>query len=334
MKISNYTKNGELEKYGNIECVVEKMIKRGNLYRCIFYRKENSLHVYDEEEQVDYEIGNFYLRLKKIDISDKIDNCQKIKYWFDIYRYNNRKNIKEDVQFYYNEGEKVIRKMKERLTINCILNILSLKYFDIYIHELINQGVIKKRYKSVNNEENIELVRKYLISFVKLIYDNENKFIECNFDFTEENKEYYNSNRICGNKDLFLKQRKFDEMYTKIGYMKESVITGKSLYYFIHLPSLIKLMENENRFPQRVSAQVLNIGLRELGILALPTGRNVCNYKTTDGKISMNLTKLYAEKLIELAYPEKLITIDEEQEENNCSTFKTGAGFEVSCENK
>ena len=150
--------------------------------------------------------------------------------------------------------------------------------------------------------------------FMGLIHGAEDVYIENSYDY-DKNKDYYDENNIRSNKDIFLINRKNDENYKKIGYVTYGVTKEengevklkekgnpvlKQEFYFIHLPTLIELMikhkSYENKFYYKLTPQIINIGLERLGLMA----KKRINCKTCDGKISMNLTKLYIDKLKEL----------------------------------
>lgn len=208
-----------------------------------------------------------------------------------------------------------------------------LKYLEIYIQNLLNQGIENKSYISIDNEETTAIVKEYIISFMKLIHGKEDIYRENSFEYGE-NIEYYEQNNICSNKDIFLIEYHTNENYKKIGYVENYMKPDENgnlvpHYYYIHLPELIKLMENEKRFVKKITSQILNVGMRNLGVMALPEGKNISNYKTRNGKFSMNLTKLYVEKLRELAYPLEEIFIKEETKEENDIKEPINGGEEI-----
>lgn len=314
---------------------VENREKAGKAFKIIFNETKEGLWVTDEEKKVKYNIGTFFLRFVKRDENIIENELPEIKYWFDVYYKQKQRYIKSEEKFYYIKGENVINKIKTRLTdkanLNCNKDVL--KYLEIYIQNLLNQGIENKSYISIDNEETTAIVKEYIISFMKLIHGKEDIYIENSFEYGE-NIEYYEQNNICSNKDIFLIEYHTNENYKKIGYVENYMKPDENgnlvpHYYYIHLPELIKLMENEKRFVKKITSQILNVGMRNLGVMALPEGKNISNYKTRNGKFSMNLTKLYVEKLRELAYPLEEIFIKEETKEENDIKEPINGGEEI-----
>lgn len=301
---------------------VENREKAEKAFKIIFNETKEGLWVTDEEKKVKYKIGTFLLRFVKKDENVIENELPEIKYWFEVYYKQKQRYIKSEEKFYYIKGENIINKIKSRLPDKAILNCNKdvLKYLEMYIQNLLNQGIENKNYISIDNEETTAIVKEYIISFMKLIHGKEDIYIENSFEYGE-NIEYYEQNNICSNKDIFLIEYHTNKDYKKIGYVENYMKPDENgnlvpYYYYIHLPELIKLMENEKRFVKKITSQMINIGMRNLGIMALPEGKNISNYKTRNGKYSMNLTKLYAEKLKELAYPFEEILTKEEKEED------------------
>lgn len=301
---------------------VENREKAEKAFKIIFNETKEGLWVTDEEKKVKYKIGTFLLRFVKKDENVIENELPEIKYWFEVYYKQKQRYIKSEEKFYYIKGENIINKIKSRLPDKAILNCNKdvLKYLEMYIQNLLNQGIENKNYISIDNEETTAIAKEYIISFMKLIHGKEDIYIENSFEYGE-NIEYYEQNNICSNKDIFLIEYHTNKDYKKIGYVENYMKPDENgnlvpHYYYIHLPELIKLMENEKRFVKKITSQMINIGMRNLGIMALPEGKNISNYKTRNGKYSMNLTKLYAEKLKELAYPFEEILIKEEKEED------------------
>lgn len=292
-----------------------KRKKKGVECKIIFEEKKDGLHVTDTEQEIQENIGNFFLNLVKEDINYTNDKDNfKTKYLFDIfYIHPKSKNIiKASTQFYYIKGESITQKIENRLPRNVILNSTnkqSLEYFKIYIRELIKRGTKDNMHLLINNEEVKEQVKKYIIHFMELIDGKENKYIEYSYYYNilypNPNHIFYNTYNISSNQDIFLLSYShpeiysnwFKEYYEKIGFIE----IKEPVYLYIHLPSLKKLMEKE-RYTQKMTTQMLNIGLRKLGLIALDEGKNTINLKKNNGdsNISMNLTRLRLDKLKEL----------------------------------
>lgn len=346
----------KLQKYEII-----KYTKKGKDCKIIFEEKEDGVNVTDTEDNINFNLGNFILRF--ISIDENKDNYNDLYiYKFKLYISKNHR-YKECKIFEYKRKERLTTELIENKCccgdytgrLNTAVNGI-LKYFKEYLNILIEKGITVNRYiKNTDNEYNTKRVKEYMEKFMQLIDGGEDVYIENSFDYNK-NKKYYDENNIHSNKDIFLINRNKDKNYKDkmIGYVTYTVDKGengkskldengnpkiKQEYYYIHIPTLINVMEKEYRFPEKITSQVINIGLKKLELI---DNKPRINCKTCDGKLSVLLTKLCIDKLKELDLEGKFLKeFDEEQEiqgknekeqeENNCLTFKTGAGFEVSC---
>lgn len=278
-KIIRYTKNGEEYYYKLIEDI-------DGLYA---------------EEQKDgsmqrTKIGNFFLRYIKVDDNNKSDSS-KILHYFQIYYIdNNKQRIMAENTFCYTKGQYITAKIESGFPSGVQLDSTTkevLDYFKGYLKELIRNGVETGIY--VENEEITKNVKEFLIHFVQFIQGRENLFIEMDFKrvFGEDiqTKTFYDGYNINDNKDLYLVSQAINEKYKKVGfyYIQKN-------YYVIDLPALRQLMEKECN--EKMTARNLNEGLKSLGLIA-----SYSCYKSRSKDYNKNLTALYKDKLIALAYP-------------------------------
>lgn len=287
----------------------------------IFSEQKDGLHITHERKKIERWIGNFALRLIKVDTEYHNEYDSKIKYCFKVYTIRKGRVIENDIDFYIYDNESATNKnVAARLKdVTLERDKVSLEYFNYYVWYLINHERKLNFYHSVNNEMNVKKVRDYLSIFVQLIHGKENEFIESSFDYRNDS-DFYKEKNICGNKDLFLYNYRMNENYKKIGYEDGD-------FYYIHLAALIQFMESERRFPEVLTSQIINIGLHKLNIIALPDDKNTQSIKSRceitkilpngneeKTRISMNLTKLYANRLLELGFPNSEIEPEEEPE--------------------
>lgn len=294
---------------------VVKYSQAGKDVKIIFEETNEGLYATDEKDNKKYKLSNFILRLTKIDENEIDDNDKNTRYVFNLYILKNCK-YSEYSTFIYKRGERITNSIEKRLNKNALLNTdeIALKYFKNYLDKLINNGIITNKYKQVDNEQNKKIVENYMRDFMGFIYGAEDVHIENSYD-CDKNENYYDKDNIRSNKDIFLTKRKNDENYRKIGYVTYAVDKeengavkldengnpkSKQEYYYIHLPALMEFMTKhknyENRCYYKLTPQIINIGLESLGLMA----KKRINCKTCDGKISMNLIKLYIDKLKEL----------------------------------
>lgn len=283
----------------------------------VYSERKDGLYVIHERKKIERRIGNFVLRLVKENRETASEDTIR-RYNFKVYRIEKRRVIENKTGFYIYANERASNKEVAARLKDVVLeqDRISLEYLDLYVTYLINNGIKSHSHRLVDDEMTIEKVKKYLILFAQLIHGKENEFIENDYDYSK-NGDFYEEKNICGNKDLFLYNRKWHDSYKKIGYEHNQ-------FWYIHLPDLIKFMESENRYQEKLPAQTINIGLHKLGIMALPDIKNTQNVKARiktgekdengeeiEIKISMNLTKIYTEKLLKLAYPDAEVEPEE-----------------------
>jgi len=322
-------------KFGFHTYEIEKRKRKGQDRKILLEENRKGLLVKDDEKEESGYIGNFFLRLEKIDQNKNDDGSLKVIYYFDIYYVNRHgKTEKSDIQFRYVRGDNIGKKITKQLPKEVFFHpdetIDTLKYFDLYIQKLITEGIYHKNYKAADNEENVKKVKDYLILFMQIICEKEDEYFEIKFN-RNDNLSFYEENKINTKKDLFLYYYKNHEEYRKThreDYKKIGYIIGNDCYF--HLPALIQLMEKENRFPEKLTSNIINVGLRRLGLMALEGGKNLINVKPIMGK-GMNLTKIHMDKLKAIAYPENKIQAEaaaeqevEPQNNNGCNNDNYG----------
>lgn len=275
-----------------------RFIKNGKKYTYTLIEDIDGL--YAEETQEDgstlkTKIGNFFLRYVKVDDNDKNDSSSKILHYFQVYYINQEEQIcLAEKLFCYRNGQYVTAKIESGFPYGAYLDSTTkevLDYFKGYLKELIHNGVIKNGL-CVQNEAIIQSVKEYLIQFVELIQGRENLFLETEFSY-KDNIEFYDNYKICSTKDLFIVNRTIDENYKKVGFYHP-----KKKCYIMDLPALRRLMLKECK--EQMTARNLNEGLRSLRLTEYSHSR--C-FKNTSGEYHANLTGLYVDKLMALAYP-------------------------------
>ena len=303
--------------------IKEIMKFKRKIYKIVRYTKNDKEYYYNliedtdglyaEEEQKDgsiqrTKIGNFFLRYIKVDNNDKEDSSSKILHYFQVYYIDNTQLIKAEKYFCFTNGQYVTQKIESGFPPKVQLDSTTkevLNYFKGYLKELIRNGVETGIY--VENEEITKNVKEFLIHFVQFIQGRENLFIEMDFKhvFGEDIqiKNFYDEYKINDNKDLYLVNQAIDEKYKKIGfyYIRKN-------YYVIDLPALRQLMEKECN--EKMTARNLNEGLKSLELIA-----SYHCYKSTSTDYNKNLTALYKDKLIALAYPNGMPTDAPTEEE-------------------
>lgn len=284
------------------EYLIEKYIKNGTKYHYIFKETEEGLYVKDEEKSVTYPVSNFILRLNN-------KNEEENRYYFDIQYVNkkSKKYIEMDHQFIYQRGENLNNAIKQ-LDYKAYLNPdrTKHKYFKIYIENLINEEDEIKSKNLRDSKENTEIIKNCLKKFMQFIEGKENQYIEDNYE-KEQYSSFCDMHGIESNKDLYLiKHKEEKEKYKKIGFEK---IEDEEKYYYIHSPSFINILK---KWYKDITTTRLNAGLRNLDIFASKS--DLCSCKSSNKEVSMNLAKLYADKLKKLAYKEDEIEIEIEPE--------------------
>lgn len=278
-----------------------RFIKNGRKYTYTLIEDIDGL--YAEETQEDgstlkTKIGNFFLRYIKVDDNDKNDSSSKILHYFQVYYINQEKQIcLAEKLFCYRNGQYVTARIESGFPYGAYLDSTTkevLDYFKGYLKELIHNGVIKDGL-CVQNEAIIQSVKEYLIQFVELIQGREKLFFEIGFKRVykgnTEMDRFYDKYTINDDKDLFIVRRTIDENYKKIGFYH-----FKKKCYIMDLRKLRQVMLEECQ--ENMTARNLNEGLRSLGLI----GCRYC-FKNTSGEYHANLTGLYADKLMALAYP-------------------------------
>lgn len=272
-----------------------RFIKSGKEHCYTLIEDTNGL--YAEEMQEDgsilrTKIGNFFLRFIKIDDNDKSEHSSKILHYFQVYYIDNGKECLAEKWFCYKNGQYVTAKIESGFPYGAYLDSTTrevLDYFKGYLKELIRNGVMKDGL-CVQNEAIIQKVKEYLICFVEFIQGRENLFLETDFSY-KNNIEFYNNYRICSTKDLYIVSRTIKEDYKKIGFYHL-----QKNCYIIDLSALRRLMLDECK--ENMTARNLNEGLKSLKLI----GCKYC-FKNTTGEYHANLTGLYVDKLMALAYP-------------------------------
>lgn len=273
-----------------------RFIKNGKKYTYTLIEDIDGLYAEEIQEDgstIKTKIGNFFLRYVKVDDNDKNDSSSKILHYFQVYYINQEEQIcLAEKLFCYRNGQYVTAKIESGFPYGAYLDSTTkevLDYFKGYLKELIHNGVIKDGL-CVQNEAIIQSVKEYLIQFVELIQGRENLFLETEFSY-KDNIEFYDNYKICSTKDLFIVNRTIDKNYKKVGFYH-----AKKNCYIMDLPALRRLMLEECK--EKMTARNLNEGLRSLRLI----GCSYC-FKNTSGEYYANLTGLYVDKLIALAYP-------------------------------
>lgn len=308
---------------------VVKYSQAGKDVKIIFEETNEGLYATDEKDRK-YKLSNFILRLTKIDENEVDGNDKNIRYIFNLYIKKNTK-YREYSTFEHKRGERITQLIEKRLPKDTWINKeeIALKYFQKYLDKLIENGIITNQYKQVDNGQNKKIVENYMRDFMGFIYGAEDVYIENSYD-CDKNENYYDENNIRSNKDIFLTKRKNDENYKKIGYVTYAVDKEengtvkldengnpklKQEYYYIHLHALMELMTKHKNYKDKydnLTPQIINIGLESLGLMA----KKRINCKTCDGKLSMNLIKLYIDKLKELDLEGKYLEEAESQSDD------------------
>ncbi|MCX4337958.1 MAG: hypothetical protein OSJ42_13155 [Bacteroidales bacterium] len=299
-----------------------------------FVQKEDGLYVIHERKKVNKLIGNFVLeRISTNESSNGI--TERTKYEFKIYIIKN--NVTKDTHniFYiYNDENpstlSVISRLKD---VNIFRDKTTLEYFGYYVNYLIFENIKSSKHRTVYNQQTINMIKEYLITFYRLIYEKEDSILENSFDYREK-EDFYKENTIFDNKDLYLYNLHTDDNYKKIGYKKNG-------YYFIRPQGLINFMDSENRFPQKITLPELYTGLHALDLTPLPKGKNTRYIKIRepqnpekprDKVYATYLTIIDATKLEELAFPPSETEIEPEEEpiipeEDNDNSYDEDSGF-------
>ena len=261
---------------------------------------EDTDGLYAEELQEDSsilrtKIGNFFLKYIKVDDNDKNEHSSKILHYFQVYYREHGEDCLAEKCFCYRNGQYVTAKIESGFPYGAYLDSTTkevLDYFKGYLKELIRNGV-EKDGSYVKNEAIIQSVKEYLIRFVELIQGRENLFLETEFSY-KDNIEFYDNYKICSTKDLYIVSRKLYKDYKKIGFYY-----AKENYYVMDLQALRQLMLEECH--EKMTAKNLNDGLKSLRLI----GCRYC-FKAIIKEYYANLTGLYVDKLMALAYPDDI----------------------------
>lgn len=263
---------------------------------------EDTDGLYAEELQEDgsilrTKIGNFFLKYIKVDDNDKNEHSSKILHYFQVYYREHGEDCLAEKCFCYRNGQYVTAKIESSFPYGVYLDSTTkevLDYFKGYLKELIRNGV-EEDGSYVRNEATIQNVKEFLIHFMELIQGRENLFFEMGFKrvYGKDNEinRFYDEYTINDDRDLFLVSRTIYENYKKIGFYHP-----KKKCYIMELRKLRQVMLEECQ--ERMTAKDLNDGLKSLNLI----GCRYC-FKSTSTKYYANLTGLYVDKLIALAYP-------------------------------
>lgn len=177
--------------------------------------KENGLH-YEEinkdgEILKDVHLTKFLLRYEHTEINENA-SITKRTYVFRIYKCINGEYSENSNLFEYEDGKKLdIDRINTVLdnSIRILHSRYNNKQFKNYIQDYISL-LVKKIPDDIAliNTKNREIVKKFIRSFIEILKDGENDYIENRFD--EKNEEYlgyFEYNDISSNKDLYLSIR-------------------------------------------------------------------------------------------------------------------------------
>lgn len=310
-----------------------KIIKRDKI-KYILKTENDGVHFIkkcngEEIENVS-NIMNFYFKLINCDISKNI-----ITYSFKFYKLIGKKYILSDDIFYYDMSKRFTElNLQKQLPKGCAFKNSYLKYIKMYIDKLITTNICE----ITQNKRNIDIMEKFVISFMNLIDGKENIYLEN--DFVETDK-YIRSNEINSNQDLFIRERNKNSDYKKVGFVKEEY---RKKWYYMHTQSLIELVKDKEKNDEnkvlfgKITSHIFYTGLDGLNILSKTTAHKPDNNHNLKSKLaderyySIRVCKLDVNRMKEISgYNSDMLENEKEQEENNYLTVKTGAGFEVSC---